>query len=376
MEKKKIAIVFGTRPEAIKMAPVILELKKHQNEFEPCIIVTAQHREMLDQVLSVFNIKPDFDLDIMKKNQTLSDVTADVLKGIEAIFLKEQPNIVLVHGDTTTSFSAALAAYYHQIPIGHVEAGLRTYDKHFPFPEEGNRKLIDAITDLFFVPTKKTKMNLLKEGTNEKQIVVTGNTVIDTVYYTKNIMVKHPVLDLIDTKPKQKWILLTSHRRENYGVPMHNIFESVLQITEMHPEVEVLLPVHLSPIVQKVAKNILQGHDRIHLIAPLEVDVFHQVINKSYLILTDSGGLQEEAPALDIPVLVLRDKTERPEGLEAGTLKVIGTEKKRIVEEVTELILNKTLYTEMSEAKNPYGDGRASERIVKELRKRFEKQEY
>ncbi|MDN6728609.1 MAG: UDP-N-acetylglucosamine 2-epimerase (non-hydrolyzing) [Alkalibacterium sp.] len=372
MEKKKIAIVFGTRPEAIKMAPVILELKKHENEFEPCVIVSAQHREMLDQVLSVFDIKPDYDLNVMKKNQTLSDITADVLKGIENIFVKEKPDMVLVHGDTTTSFSAALAAYYHQIPIGHVEAGLRTHDKYFPFPEEGNRQLIDTMTDMFFVPTETTKQNLLQEGKDEKQIVVTGNTVIDAVHYTKNRKVNHPALDLMDAKPERKWILLTTHRRENYGQPMRNIFEAILEIVEKHPEVEVILPVHLSPTVQKRAHEILGNHSRIHLMEPLEVDVFHQVINKSYLILTDSGGLQEEAPALDKPVLVLRDKTERPEGLDAGTLRVVGTNKNKIIAEMMNLLKNNEQYIRMSKAINPYGDGTASIKIIEAIQYYFE----
>lgn len=367
MKKKKIAIVFGTRPEAIKMAPVILELKKYQDEFEPCIIVSAQHREMLDQVLSVFDIKPDYDLDIMKRNQTLSDITSDVLKGIETVFVKEEPDMVLVHGDTTTSFAAALAAYYHQIPIGHVEAGLRTHDKYFPFPEEGNRQLIDTITDIFFVPTETTKQNLLKEGKDEKQIVVTGNTVIDAVHYTKNSTTKHPVLDLMDSKPNQKWILLTTHRRENYGQPMNNIFEAIREVVAANIDVEVMLPVHLSPTVLSIANEILGGHERIHLIEPLEVDVFHQVINKVYLVLTDSGGLQEEAPALNKPVLVLRENTERPEGINSGTLKLIGTNKENIIESVNELLVNKRVHKKMSSAINPYGDGQASKRIIKEI---------
>ena len=372
MKKKKIAIVFGTRPEAIKMAPVILEMKKHLTELEPCIIVSAQHREMLDQVLSVFGIRPDYDLDIMKHNQTLSDITADVLKGIETVFVKERPDMVLVHGDTTTSFAAALAAYYHQIPLGHVEAGLRTYDKYFPFPEEANRQLIDTITDLFFVPTETTKNNLLNEGKDINKIVVTGNTVIDAVRYTKNSSVDHPALELMDAKPDQKWILLTSHRRENYGEPMSNVFEAMIQVVNEHPEVDVLMPVHLSPTVQRLAVRKLGDHPRIHLIDPLEVDVFHQVISKTYLVLTDSGGLQEEAPALDKPVLVLRDKTERPEGLSAGTLKVIGTDKKRVVEEVKELLDDTEQYEVMSKAVNPYGDGLASERIIKVVKNYFQ----
>ena len=369
MKKKKIAIVFGTRPEAIKMAPVILEMKKHLTELEPCIVVTAQHREMLDQVLSVFDIKPDYDLNIMKHNQTLSDITADVLKGIEKVFVKERPDMVLVHGDTTTSFAAALAAYYHQIPIGHVEAGLRTYDKYFPFPEEANRQLIDAITDLFFVPTEATKTNLLNEGKDENKIVVTGNTVIDAVHYTKNSSVDHPALELMDSKPEQKWILLTSHRRENYGEPMSNVFEAMIRVVDEHPEVDVLMPVHLSPTVQRLAVRKLGDHARIHLIDPLEVDVFHQVLSKANLVLTDSGGLQEEAPALDKPVLVLRDKTERPEGLQAGTLKVIGTDKMRVFTEVTALLNDEESYNRMAEAINPYGDGLASGRIIQAVKK-------
>ncbi|GAB2479856.1 UDP-N-acetylglucosamine 2-epimerase (non-hydrolyzing) [Alkalibacterium psychrotolerans] len=367
MEKKKIAIVFGTRPEAIKMAPVIQELKKYQDDFETCIIVSAQHREMLDQVLVVFNIKPDYDLNIMKNYQTLSDITSDVLKGIEVLLVKEQPDMVLVHGDTTTSLAAALAAYYHKIPIGHVEAGLRTHDKYFPFPEEGNRQLIDAITDLFFVPTEVTKKNLIAEGKDERRIVVTGNTVIDSVLYTKNSLVNHAALELMDSKRDHKWILLTSHRRENYGEPMKNIFEAIVEVVNRHHDVEVLIPVHLNPVVQKVARELLGDHERIHLIEPLEVDVFHQAINKAYFVLTDSGGLQEEAPALNKPVLVLRNKTERPEGLETGTLKVIGTEKDNIIKEVSKLLDNPLIYKEMSEAVNPYGDGFASSRIIDEI---------
>lgn len=372
MEKKKIAIVFGTRPEAIKMAPVILELNKHLNSFDTKIIVSAQHRQMLDQVLAVFDIQPDYDLNIMKKNQSLSDITSDVLKGIENIFLSEKPDMVLVHGDTTTSFAAALAAYYHQIPIGHVEAGLRTYDKYFPFPEEGNRQLIDTLTDLFFVPTEMTKTNLLNEGKDEYKISVTGNTVIDAIHYTKESGAKHKSLDLMEASPDQKWILLTMHRRENHGQPMKNVFEAIAELVDIHPDISVLMPVHLSPAVQKLAKDILGNHNQIHLVEPLEVDVFHQVISKAYLVLTDSGGLQEEAPALDVPVLVLRDKTERPEGLEAGTLKVIGTNKSKVTSAMNELLTNEDLYEKMSKAVNPYGDGLASGRIIKEIIKYFE----
>lgn len=367
MDKKKIAVVFGTRPEAIKMAPVILELRKHDEVFDTTVIVSAQHREMLDQVLKVFDITPDYDLDIMKKNQTLSDITSNVLKGIEAIYNKENPDMVLVHGDTTTSFAAALAAYYHHIPIGHVEAGLRTHDKYFPFPEEGNRQLIDTLTDLFFVPTEETKTNLLNEGKDNSRIIVTGNTVIDAIHYTKESKTLHEVLDLMDSNDKHKWVLLTMHRRENYGEPMGNVFKSIRTLVDEHVDVSVLMPVHLSPTVQELAQKMLGSHDRIHLVNPLEVDVFHQVINKAYLVMTDSGGLQEEAPALDIPVLVLRDKTERPEGLEAGTLKVIGTDEVNVSNALNELLTNNDVYQKMAKSVNPYGDGLASNRIVKEL---------
>lgn len=372
MDKKNIAVVFGTRPEAIKMAPVILELNKHSDQFKTTVIVSAQHREMLDQVLDVFNIQPAYDLDIMKKNQTLSDITSDVLKGIEEIFIAEKPDMVLVHGDTTTSFSTALAAYYHQIPIGHVEAGLRTYDKYFPFPEEANRQLIDTITDLFFVPTEMTRTNLLNEGKDEAKIIITGNTVIDAIHYTKESETQHTSLDLMAKNPEQKWILLTMHRRENHGQPMKNVFEAIREVTNTNEDVSVIMPVHLSPAVQSLAKDILGYHSRIHLVDPLEVDVFHQVISKAYLVLTDSGGLQEEAPALDVPVLVLRDKTERPEGLEAGTLKVIGTNKEDVKNATNELLINKELYQQMSKAVNPYGDGFASGRIVKEISMYFD----
>lgn len=368
MDKKKIAVVFGTRPEAIKMAPVIRELKKHNDIFETLVIVSAQHREMLDQVLNVFQIIPDYDLNIMKVNQTLSDITSGVLKGIEEVYSIEKPDMVLVHGDTTTSFAASLAAYYHQIPIGHVEAGLRTHDLYFPFPEEANRQLIDIITDLYFVPTEETKENLLDEGKDEKKMVITGNTVIDAIHYTKNSMTRHEVLDLMDNNPSQKWVLLTMHRRENYGEPMVNVFEVIKELINSHSNISILMPVHLSPAVQKLANNILGQLDRVYLVEPLEVDVFHQVINKSYVVLTDSGGLQEEAPALDKPVLVLRDKTERPEGLEAGTLKVIGTSKDRVKKELTELLFNENLYNQMAKAVNPYGDGLASGRIINEIK--------
>lgn len=364
MVKKKIAVVFGTRPEAIKMAPVILELKKKSDYFETIVIVTSQHREMLNQVLKVFNIKPDYDLNIMKKNQTLNDITVKVLKGLETIYKNEKPDMVLVHGDTTTSFTAALAAYYQQISIGHVEAGLRTFDKYFPFPEEGNRQLIDSIADLFFVPTEATKNNLIDENKKNKNIFVTGNTVIDAIKHTKKSESTHDILTLVDDKSDQKWILLTMHRRESYGFPMAEVCKAVIEIVGQREDIEVLMPVHMSPVIQTLVSEELENHERIHLVKPLEVDVFHRVIDKMFLVLTDSGGLQEEAPALDVPVLVLRDKTERPEGLEAGTLKLVGTDRKTVIESVIELIENNEKYTIMSKANNPYGDGFASKRIV------------
>ena len=373
MKKKKIAIVFGTRPEAIKMAPVIMELNKNQDVFDTTVIVTAQHREMLDQVLKVFKITPDYDLNIMRRNQTLSDITSDVLQGIEKVLLKEEPDMVLVHGDTTTSFASALASYYQQVPIGHVEAGLRTYDKYFPFPEEANRQLIDNLSELFFVPTEATKSNLLGEGISEDKITVTGNTVIDAIHYTKRSESEHPILKIMDESPDTKWILLTMHRRENHGIPMNNVFKALRKLIDSREDISLVMPVHMSPIVRQSVSNLLSGHERIHLVDPLEVDVFHKLINRAYLVMTDSGGLQEEAPALDVPVLVLRDKTERPEGLEAGTLRIVGTDEDKVAQELNELLSNERLYTKMSKAINPYGDGVASERIVNEITKFFDK---
>lgn len=371
MSKIKIAVVFGTRPEAIKMAPVIKELEKHSTVFDLKVIVTAQHREMLDQVLNVFFIKPDYDLNIMKKNQTLSDITSDALIGVEKVFEEDRPDFVLVHGDTTTSLAAALAAFYQKIPVGHVEAGLRTHDMHFPFPEEANRKLIDALSDLHFVPTHQSKLNLLNEGINPDKIIVTGNTAIDAVLLTKSIKTDNNVIKLMDSSPEQIWILLTMHRRENYGDAMKNVFEAVNEIVKSSSNISIIVPVHLSPAVQEMARLILGNNSRIHLIKPLEVDVFHRVISRSYLVLTDSGGLQEEAPALNVPVLVLRNKTERPEGLEAGTLKVVGTEKNSIKDSIHELINNRELYQEMADAINPYGDGFASKRIIQSIKDFF-----
>lgn len=369
MGRKKIAIVFGTRPEAIKMAPVIKEFEKHQIDFDVKVIVTAQHREMLDQVLKVFDITPDIDLNIMKENQSLSDITAKVLKALEEIYIKESFDMVLVHGDTTTSFSAALAAFYQKIPIGHVEAGLRTYDKYFPFPEEANRQLIDSLSDLYFVPTNTTRKNLLNENKEDEKIEVTGNTAIDALYYTKDLPVSQSIIKKMTNQ--KKWILLTMHRRENHGQPMENVFKAIKKVVKENKDVEVIMPVHLSPVVQSYVQKTLVGEERIHLVEPLEVDLFHQVVRRSYLVLTDSGGLQEEAPALDVPVLVLRDKTERPEGEVAGTLKVIGTQSQKVYKSINELLKDSELYEQMSLAKNPYGDGKASIKIIKRLKKYF-----
>lgn len=368
MKKKKVAVVFGTRPEAIKMAPVIKELEHQAELFDTRVIITAQHREMLDQVLTVFKIKPDYDMNIMKRNQTLSDITSEVLTGIESIFNIEKPDMVLVHGDTTTSFASALAAFYQQIPVGHVEAGLRTYDKYLPFPEEANRQLIDRISDLYFVPTNETKLNLLNEGISEDKITMTGNTVIDAIKYTKNSDTHHEILDIMKGHSNLKWVVLTMHRRENHGEPMGNVFKAVNKLVASREDIAIVMPVHMSPVVKTAVSEILINHERIHLIDPLSVDVFHQLIDLSYLVLTDSGGLQEEAPALNVPVLVLRDKTERPEGLIAGTLKVIGTEENQVTTEVMHLLDNQNAYEKMAKAINPYGDGLSSGRIINEIK--------
>lgn len=374
MNKKKIAVVFGTRPEAIKMAPVIKELEKYPEEFEVQTIVTAQHREMLDQVLKVFGIKPNVDLNIMKKDQSLSDITTHVLKGLEEVYKQNKPDMILVHGDTTTSFSAALAAYYQKIPIAHVEAGLRTNNKYFPFPEEVNRQLIDNVADLFFAPTNETRENLLKENKAAENIVVTGNTAIDAVYYTKTLKFDSDIVKKMK-KSKKKWILLTMHRRENYGKPMDNVFQAIKEIVHENDDVEVLIPVHLSPSIQNHVKEVLGKVSRVHLISPLEVHEFHQVIGQATIVMTDSGGLQEEAPALNIPVLVLRDNTERPEGQKAGTLEVVGTEKKSVYTAATRLLEDSEHYKTMAEAKNPYGDGKSSSRIVKRIQEYFSGEE-
>ena len=362
----KVMSVFGTRPEAIKMAPLVKELEKRE-EIESIVVVTAQHREMLDQVLETFNIKPNYDLNIMKQGQTLADVTTRVLQGLEGIIKECKPNIVLVHGDTTTTFAGALAAFYNQVAIGHVEAGLRTYDKYSPWPEEMNRQMVDCITDLYFAPTNLSKKNLLKQNINENKIYVTGNTAIDAMDTTVNENYKHEVIDWVGDS---KMILLTAHRRENLGEPMRHIFKAIKKLVDEFEDIKVVYPIHKNPLVRKIANEILQG---VRLIEPLEVFDFHNFQNKSFMIMSDSGGIQEEAPSLGKPVLVLRDTTERPEGIDAGTLKLVGTEEEMIYNEAKKLLTDKEVYDKMSKASNPYGDGQASKKIVDAIIEYFNK---
>ena len=365
MKKLKVMVVFGTRPEAIKMAPLVLELQKHSDSIETITVVTAQHRQMLDQVLETFSIEPHYDLDIMGKNQSLLDITGKILEKFDPIVKQELPDIILVHGDTTTTFVASLVGFYNQVRIGHVEAGLRTFDKYSPFPEEMNRQMTDNLADLYFAPTSESRDNLLKENHPESAIVITGNTAIDALKLTVQSDYHHEVLDQLD--PSKKLVLVTMHRRENQGQPMRNVFTALRQMVDIHSELEVVYPVHLSPAVQEAAKDILADHDRIHLIEPLDVLDFHNLASKSYFIMTDSGGVQEEAPSLGKPVLVLRDTTERPEGVRAGTLKLVGTDPVCVKEAMAALLTDETLYRKMSQAPNPYGDGRASERIVQAI---------
>ena len=361
MKKIKVMSIFGTRPEAIKMAPLVKELERRK-EIESIVCVTAQHRQMLDQVLETFNIKPDYDLNIMKQGQSLSEITSRALTGLESVIKDVKPDIVLVHGDTTTTFAGALAAFYNQVAIGHVEAGLRTYDKYSPFPEEMNRQMVDCMTDLYFAPTTVSKENLLKEDIQEEKIFVTGNTAIDAMSTTVKNDYTHPELEWI--KPNEKMILLTAHRRENLGEPMRHIFKAIRRIVDEFDDVKVIYPIHLNPLVRSVANEVFDGCDKVKLIEPLEVFDFHNFQNKSYIILTDSGGIQEEAPSLGKPVLVLRDTTERPEGISAGTLKLVGTDEETIYNETKKLLTDNKEYEKMSHASNPYGDGHASERIV------------
>ena len=360
VEKIKVMSVFGTRPETIKMAPLVKELAQRE-EFESLVCVTAQHRQMLDQVLDAFDITPDYDLDIMKPGQTLSDITARVLNGLEGVIQKERPDMVLVHGDTTTTFAGALAAYYGQVAVGHVEAGLRTYNKYSPFPEEMNRQFVGCVADLHFAPTEGSRQNLLREGKRPETIVVTGNTAIDALKTT----VRQDYSDeLLEWAQGSRLIVLTAHRRENLGEPMHRMFRAIRRVVEEFPDVKVVYPVHLNPLVQKAAEEEFGGCDRVRLVEPLEVIEFHNLLARSYLILTDSGGIQEEAPSLGKPVIVLRDTTERPEGIAAGTLKLAGTEEETIYTLVRELFTDEAEYARMSHASNPYGDGEASARIA------------
>lgn len=369
MKKLKVMVVFGTRPEAIKMAPLVLELQKHSDSIETITVVTAQHRQMLDQVLETFSIEPHYDLDIMGENQSLLDITGKILEKFDPVVKQELPDMILVHGDTTTTFAASLVAFYNQVRIGHVEAGLRTFDKYSPFPEEMNRQMTDNLADLYFAPTSESKENLLKENHPESAIVITGNTAIDALKLTVQSDYYHEVLDQLD--PDKKLVLVTMHRRENQGQPMRNVFTALREMVDLHQEIEVVYPVHLSPAVQEAANDILAGHDRIHLIEPLDVLDFHNLASRSYFIMTDSGGVQEEAPSLGKPVLVLRDTTERPEGVRAGTLKLVGTDPVRVKEAMAALLTDETLYRQMSQAPNPYGDGRASERIVQSIQQYF-----
>ena len=363
----KVMTIFGTRPEAVKMAPLVLEFQKHPEFFEPIVAVTAQHRQMLDQVLDLFSIVPDYDLNIMKERQTLADITTRALSGLDSVMKEAKPDIVLVHGDTTTTFVASLAAFYNQIVIGHVEAGLRTWNKYSPYPEEMNRQLTGTMADLHFAPTAKAEENLLNEN-KKGHIFVTGNTATDALKTTVRSTYSHPVLTGLG---KDRLVLLTAHRRENLGEPMRNIFRAVKRIVADHEDVQVVYPVHLNPAVQELANEILGDHPRVHLIEPLDVLDFHNFASRAYLILTDSGGIQEEAPSLGVPVLVLRDTTERPEGINAGTLKLAGTEERTIVQMAHELLNDPKEHERMSKASNPYGDGNASARIAEAVRYYF-----
>ncbi len=364
MEKIKVMSVFGTRPEAIKMAPLVKKLE--ENEYiESKVCVTAQHRDMLDQVLEIFDLHPDYDLNIMRERQTLEGITVRAVEGLSEVFKKEMPDIVLVHGDTTTCFAGALAAYYNKIKVGHVEAGLRTYNKYEPFPEEMNRRLTGALADFNFSPTKLSKGNLLKENTDEESIFITGNTVIDALKTTidDNYVFSVDELNHIDYKASRV-IAVTAHRRENIGEPLENICKAIRRIVEEFEDVTVVYAVHKNPAVQEIVHKFLGGHDRIYLLDPLDLKDMHNLMNRSYFVMTDSGGLQEEVPSMGKPVLVLRNVTERPEGVEAGTLKLAGTEEENVYALAKELLINKEVYNEMAQAKNPFGDGNASERIV------------
>ncbi|MCI6649861.1 MAG: UDP-N-acetylglucosamine 2-epimerase (non-hydrolyzing) [Lachnospiraceae bacterium] len=362
---KKIMLVFGTRPEAIKMCPLVNELKR-RGTFDVLVCVTGQHRQMLDQVLSAFDVKPDYDLSIMKQKQTLFDITINVLDGIRKVLTEERPDLVLVHGDTTTTFAAALACFYLQIPVGHVEAGLRTYDIFSPYPEEFNRQAVSIVTAYNFAPTKRAKENLIREGKNPDSIYVTGNTAIDALKTTVRNEYSHPELEWASGS---RLILITAHRRENLGKPMQHMFKAIRRVMDEHPDVKAIYPIHMNPLIRQTADEVFRGDDRIHLIEPLDVIDFHNFMARSCMILTDSGGIQEEAPSLGKPVLVMRDTTERPEGIAAGTLKLVGTNEDTIYKEFTRLLDDDEEYAQMAHASNPYGDGHACERIVDILQK-------
>ncbi|EME3581607.1 UDP-N-acetylglucosamine 2-epimerase (non-hydrolyzing) [Enterococcus faecium] len=358
--KIKIMTIFGTRPEAIKMAPLIKAIENDER-FESIVTVTAQHRQMLDQVMDIFDLKADYDLNIMKDGQTLTDVTSRVIKELDSVLVEAKPDIILVHGDTTTTFAASIAGFYHQIKIGHVEAGLRTWNKYSPFPEEMNRQLTDTLADIYFAPTGMSKSNLLKEGRSEESIFITGNTAIDAMKYT---IKKNYSNELLDNLVGKRIILVTMHRRENLGQPMTNVFKAINRLVEKFEDVHIVFPMHKNPKVRKNAEETFNDSEQVHLIEPLDVIDFQNFSNNSYMILSDSGGVQEEAPSLGVPVLVLRDTTERPEGIEVGTLKLVGTEEDKVFEEATLLLSDKEEYKKMSQASNPYGDGNASERIL------------
>jgi len=363
---KKVMLVFGTRPEAIKMCPLVKELKTRKN-IETIVCVTGQHRQMLDQVLEAFDVKPDYDLSIMKDKQTLFDVTVNILERIKAVFEEVKPDVVLVHGDTTTTFVTTLAAFYMQIPVGHVEAGLRTYNIYSPYPEEFNRQAVGIVAKYNFAPTEASKQNLINEGKDESTIYVTGNTAIDALKTTVKENYTHEQLEWASDS---RLVMLTAHRRENLGEPLRNIFKAIRRIVEEYDDIKVIYPIHMNPVVRQTANEILGECARIRIIEPLEVLDFHNFLAKSYMILTDSGGIQEEAPSLGKPVLVMRDTTERPEGIKAGTLKLVGTDEERIYNEFKKLLDDKEEYMKMSKASNPYGDGFACKRIADILEKK------
>ncbi|MBN2260189.1 MAG: UDP-N-acetylglucosamine 2-epimerase (non-hydrolyzing) [Clostridiales bacterium] len=371
MNKIKVLSVFGTRPEAIKMAPLVKKLIENEVDFDSKVLVTAQHREMLDQVLDIFEIVPDYDLNIMKHGQTLGDITSEVIKGLDGILKEFSPDIVLVHGDTTTSFAAALAAFYNQVTVGHVEAGLRSGNKYSPYPEEMNRSLTGRIADFHFAPTKGNEENLIIENIDRENIYITGNTVIDALksVVDEKFKFSQAVLAKLDFE-NRRVLLLTAHRRENIGEPMENIFKAILKIVQEFDDVELIYPVHMNPVVQNTAQRILGSEERIHLIEPLEYVPFANLISKSFLVLTDSGGIQEEAPALGKPVLVLREETERPEAVDAGTVKIVGTNENNVYDAIKLLLTNKKEYEEMANAVNPYGDGETAQRIIDIIKKK------